>query len=105
MPIIAAHEPGAFCWPELYTTDQAGSKIFYVRLFGWEIRDIPMGPHAVYTIFTLGGHDAAACYGALPDMEHQGIRPTPGTSNGSLTTLPPAALAFAAVSSLLATHT
>ncbi len=75
MPIVAAHEPGAFCWPELYTTDQAGSKIFYVRLFGWEIRDIPMGPHAVYTIFTLGGHDAAACYGALPDMAQQGIRP------------------------------
>jgi uncharacterized protein len=75
MPIVAAHQPGAFCWPELYTTDQAGSKTFYVRLFGWEIRDIPMGPHAVYTIFTLGGHDAAACYGALPNMEQQGIRP------------------------------
>lgn len=75
MPIVAAHEPGTFCWPELYTTDQAGSKLFYVRLLGWEIRDLPMGPHAVYTIFTLGGHDAAACYGALPDMAKQAIRP------------------------------
>ena len=75
MPIVAAHEPGTFCWPELYTTDQVGSKIFYVRLFGWELRDIPMGPHAVYTIFTLGGHDAAACYGTLPDMAQQGVRP------------------------------
>jgi predicted enzyme related to lactoylglutathione lyase len=75
MPTVDLHEPGTFCWPELYTTDQAGAKLFYVRLFGWEIRDIPMGPHAVYTIFTLHGRDAAACYGALPDMEHHGIRP------------------------------
>jgi predicted enzyme related to lactoylglutathione lyase len=64
-----------FCWPELYTTDQVGAKTFYVRLFGWELRDIPMGPHAVYTIFTMDGHDAAACYGALPEMTEQGVRP------------------------------
>jgi predicted enzyme related to lactoylglutathione lyase len=75
MPIVAAHEPGAFCWPELYTTDQAGAKTFYAGLFGWEIRDIPMGPDAAYTIFTLGGRDAAACFGALPGMAQQGTRP------------------------------
>jgi predicted enzyme related to lactoylglutathione lyase len=75
MPTVDSHDPGAFCWPELYTTDQDGSKLFYVRLFGWELRDIPMGPHAVYTIFTLHGRDVAACYGALPDMEQHGIRP------------------------------
>ena len=75
MPIVDQHVHGAFCWPELYTTDQEGAKIFYVRLFGWELRDIPMGPHAVYTIFTLHGRDAAACYGVHPDMEHHGVRP------------------------------
>lgn len=75
MPIVDSHVPGAFCWPELYTTDQFGAKTFYVRLFGWELRDIPMGPHAVYTIFTLDGRDAAACYGALPEMTEHGIRP------------------------------
>jgi predicted enzyme related to lactoylglutathione lyase len=75
MPIVTTHEPGAFCWPELYTTDQVAAKTFYVGLFGWEIRDIPMGPDAVYTIFTLGGRDAAACYGALPGMAQLGIRP------------------------------
>jgi len=75
MPVVTSHEAGTFCWPELYTTDQAGAKTFYVRLFGWEIRDIPMGPGAVYTIFTLKGRDAAACYGALPNMAQQGIRP------------------------------
>jgi predicted enzyme related to lactoylglutathione lyase len=75
MPHVTSPESGSFCWPELYTPDQSGAKVFYVRLFGWELRDIPIGPGAVYTIFTLGGRDAAACYGALPEMVEQGIRP------------------------------
>lgn len=75
MPVVTQSAPGTFCWPELYTTDQNGAKAFYTKLLGWEIRDIPMGPDAVYTIFTLEGRDAAACYGALPGMAQQGIRP------------------------------
>ena len=75
MAIVTTHEPGTFCWPELYTTDQAGAKTFYAGLFGWGTRDIPMGPDAAYTIFTLLGRDAAACFGALPNMAQQGIRP------------------------------
>jgi predicted enzyme related to lactoylglutathione lyase len=75
MSTMKAHEPGTFCWPELYTTDQVGAKAFYAKLFGWEIREIPMGPNAAYTIFTLNGEDAAACYGALPNMAERGIRP------------------------------
>jgi len=75
MPTFTAHVPGTFCWPELYTTAQDGAKTFYAKLFNWDVRDIPMGPDAAYTIFTLNGHDAAACYGALPNMAEQGIRP------------------------------
>lgn len=75
MPTFSSHAPGTFCWPELYTTDQAGAKAFYSGLFGWEIKDLPMGPDAVYTIFTLAGRDAAACYGSLPEMVKQGIPP------------------------------
>jgi predicted enzyme related to lactoylglutathione lyase len=75
MATLTSHAPGTFCWPELYTTDQQGAKAFYAGLFGWEIKDIPMGPDAAYTIFTLGGREAAACYGAMPGMEKQGIPP------------------------------
>lgn len=75
MSIVNGRIAGTFCWPELYTTDQVGAKAFYAKLFGWEVRDIPMGPDAAYTIFTLNGHDAAACYGAMPDMAGQGIPP------------------------------
>jgi len=75
MPTVDAHAPGTFCWPELYTIDQAGAKVFYAKLFGWQIRDIPMGPDAAYTVFTLNGHDAAACYGAMPNMAERGMAP------------------------------
>jgi predicted enzyme related to lactoylglutathione lyase len=34
-----------------------------------------MGPGAAYVIFTMNGRDAAACYGALPNMAEQGVRP------------------------------
>ncbi|NOT33927.1 MAG: VOC family protein [Candidatus Eisenbacteria bacterium] len=69
------HAAGTFCWPELYTSDQNGAKKFYGALFGWEIRDIPMGPDANYTIFTKNGVEAAACYGAMPGMTEKGMPP------------------------------
>jgi predicted enzyme related to lactoylglutathione lyase len=31
-------EPGAFCWADLTTPDQARAKTFYEGLFGWELR-------------------------------------------------------------------
>lgn len=73
MSTATAHAPGTFCWPELYTNDQDGAKKYYATLFGWGIRDIPMGPDNVYTIFTKQGAEAAACYGSIPEMASQGI--------------------------------
>ncbi len=73
MPKVTAHLPGTFCWPELYTSDQNGSKKFLTQLFDWGIRDIPMGPEAVYTVFTLHGADVAACYGEIPDMYEENL--------------------------------
>lgn len=35
MAIVTSHLPGAFCWVELGTTDQAAAKNFYGMLFGW----------------------------------------------------------------------
>lgn len=75
MPTITRHDPGTFCWPELYTTDQNAAKRFYAEMFGWHVRDIPLGAGSVYTIFTLDGRDAAACYGATPEMVQQQVPP------------------------------
>jgi tRNA U38,U39,U40 pseudouridine synthase TruA len=68
MPTITQHAPGAFCWPELGTTDQNAAKAFYSGLFGWTFRDTPMGPGVVYTIFQLDGRDAAALYTLEPNV-------------------------------------
>jgi len=76
MPTVTAHPNGTFCWPELYTNDQIGVKRFYTELFGWKVREIPMGPGAVYMVFTLNGADAAACYGKTPEAYAQVLPPS-----------------------------
>ncbi|MBV9301972.1 MAG: VOC family protein [Acidobacteriaceae bacterium] len=75
MPVIESHTPGAFCWFELGTTDQAAAKQFYTALFGWSFNDFPIGPSEKYTIFQLGGEDAAAAYTLRDDQKSQGVPP------------------------------
>jgi uncharacterized protein len=67
MTNIDKHPPGAFCWVELGTTNQAAAKSFYSALFGWNANDMPMGPGDFYTIFRLEGRDAAAAYTPTPE--------------------------------------
>jgi hypothetical protein len=71
MPHLTTHAPGTFCWAELETTDLDAAKSFYHALFGWSHRDQPMGPGGVYTIFQMGGLDAAAAY---PQQESERLR-------------------------------
>src|ERR1700755_1188393 len=66
------HAPGSFCWIELSTSDQNAAKAFYSSLFGWTIKDTPIGPDQVYTIFENDGREAAAAY-----------QPAPGQSSGA----------------------
>ena len=79
MPTVTAHAVGTFCWPELATTDQNAAKKFYTSLFGWQFNDTDMGPHGVYTIFTLNGRDAAALFTLMPDMVKNGQPPNWGS--------------------------
>jgi len=69
MPEVTKHEPGAFSWVELATSDAAAAKKFYQSLFGWEPVDQPTGPDMVYTLFKKKGNDAAACYQIRPDQK------------------------------------
>ena len=75
MPNIDRHNPGAFCWVELGTTDQNAAKSFYSSLFGWAINDHPMGPAGTYTVFRVGDRDAAAAYTLRPDQRSRGVPP------------------------------
>lgn len=36
--------PGRFVWHDLMTKDGAAAQRFYVALFGWQVRELPMGP-------------------------------------------------------------
>ena len=62
MPAVTSHQPGSFCWVELSTNDGAAARKFYTELFGWTIRDVPIGEGEVYTIFLNGDRDVAAMY-------------------------------------------
>ncbi len=62
MPNVENQVPGSFCFVELASIDQNQAKSFYEPLLGWSHTDFPMGPDSVYTMFQLGGRDAAAAY-------------------------------------------
>lgn len=66
MPEMSSHAPGTFCWVELVANDALIAGRFYEVVFGWDKREIPMGPDSVYTIFQSGGRDVAAMYGRSP---------------------------------------
>ncbi len=72
---INTAKPGAFCWFELSTSDQAAAKKFYGQLFGWTANDYPMGPDSVYTMLQLRGRDVGACCTLMPDQARQGVPP------------------------------
>ena len=48
-----------FCWNELMTGDVEAAKKFYTALFGWETKEMDMGPAGTYTIFSSAGKDCA----------------------------------------------
>ncbi|MEO6324166.1 MAG: VOC family protein [Thermoanaerobaculia bacterium] len=74
MTEVSSHTPGAFCWIELGTNDQAASKEFYGKLFGWIFEDLPMGPDSSYTTFKLKGKRVGAAY-PLDAAKQPGVPP------------------------------
>jgi len=69
------YAPGTFCWPELSTSDQAAAEKFYSALFGWSIKETPMGPDEHYTIFLKDGQDVAAATKLQPEAVKMGAPP------------------------------
>src|SRR5258707_14389307 len=62
MPEVTKYQQGSFCWVELMTTDQAGAKNFYTKLFGWSFDDTPMGEGATYTMLKLRDKSVGALF-------------------------------------------
>jgi uncharacterized protein len=57
-----SYAPGTFSYAELATTDSAGAKEFYSKLFGWEPDDIPVGEGMTYTVLRVRGKVVGALY-------------------------------------------
>lgn len=69
MPEVTKYEPGAFSWAELATSDAAGAKAFYTKLFGWSYFDSPAGPDMIYTRLQKNSKDVGALYPIRPDQK------------------------------------
>jgi predicted enzyme related to lactoylglutathione lyase len=72
MTEVTAHAPGRFSWVELVANDAFQARHFYTDLFGWDVREIPMGPDSVYVVFQSGGRDVAAMYPRGPEEREGG---------------------------------
>ena len=69
------YAPGTFCWTDLSTSDQAGAKEFYARLFGWEAEDLPVGDGMTYSMQRVDGKDVAAISQQQPQQRDAGVPP------------------------------
>jgi uncharacterized protein len=75
MAEYSSHVPGTFSWVELATTDQKAGIAFYRALFGWDVKEQPIGPEEVYSMFTMRGKEVGAAYTMRPDERQMGIPP------------------------------
>jgi predicted enzyme related to lactoylglutathione lyase len=75
MPSVSKHKPGAFCWFELTTTNQAEARTFYQALFGWSADDSPIGPNDFYTTFSVPAGSVGAAYTMRKKERDQGVPP------------------------------
>jgi predicted enzyme related to lactoylglutathione lyase len=75
MTVTTINPPGTFCWIELATTDGPRAREFYSKLFGWDVKDTPMGPDFTYYMFQVDGLDVAAMYQLMPDQLKRSIPP------------------------------
>ncbi len=75
MADISSHIPGTFSWVELATIDQKAGVTFYKTLFGWDVKEQPIGPTEVYSMFTMRGQEVGAACTMQPDERKMGVPP------------------------------
>ena len=64
---VAEHAHGDFSWVDNSSSEPEATKAFYMDLFGWSKREVPIGDGMTYTVFQLEGEDCAALSGMSPD--------------------------------------
>ena len=73
MSIISEYKPGTFCWPELVASEKDKAKEFYLKLFGWEYSDVPVGEDNVYSMIYLKGKEVGGLYQMWPEQADHGV--------------------------------
>lgn len=71
----SGYAPGTFSWVDLATTNPAGAKAFYARLFGWQAEDLPTGDGGTYTMLRRDGAVVAGLSELRPEQRAQGVPP------------------------------
>jgi predicted enzyme related to lactoylglutathione lyase len=71
----SSHVPGTFSWVELATIDQKAGVAFYRALLGWDVKEQPIGPTEVYSMFTMRGKEVGAAYTMRSDERQTGVPP------------------------------
>jgi predicted enzyme related to lactoylglutathione lyase len=71
MPEMKMYAHGQFSWADLQTPAVNDSKLFYSKLFGWDMRDVPLPApmNGAYTTCTLHGKSVAGMGPQPPMME------------------------------------
>ena len=72
MYTVTKYPPGTFSWADNRSSDPAAATSFYMALFGWAKRELPLGDGMTDTIFQLQGHDCAALSGMMPEQARAG---------------------------------
>jgi uncharacterized protein len=68
MATIKKYHPGEFCWADLGVKDTAAAKKFYRGLFGWEVKELPMGENGLYSMLQVKGKEVCALYPMMPEQ-------------------------------------
>jgi predicted enzyme related to lactoylglutathione lyase len=68
-------KPGTFVWVEIGTTNAAGAKDFYAKVFGWGTQDVPAGDFGTYTLLQRSGKDVGGLYELPQEMLDRGVPP------------------------------
>ena len=66
---------GTFCWIDLASSDQEGSKKFYGELLGWDFEDNPVGDGQTYSLGSdsRNGKQVAAIFTMNQEMQKLGV--------------------------------
>src|SRR5262249_5709613 len=70
MSEMATNVGKTFVWHECNVPDAEAAKAFYTGLFGWETKDMDMGPMGTYTILENNGMGVGGIMPTVGDMAH-----------------------------------